>query len=629
MHGGTVKNEQANQSGWLSSWLLPRGERVAAPSGIAIGGLLLGVLCAAGGWSTYSHWQGELRRERERAQSVTRTLAESAGVVLAAGDAGGVQKLITDTALLHGFAGATLRLPDGGVIADAEPARVTVQGVPQSWAGASDGAGVKGTEGGLVALTAPVTVEGRGAATLEVSYGPRARIASSVKAQAGFGVIAVLAFAGGWAHYRSLRRSTRALCAVQESLRYAAEFEAGELPMSGLRLSEELGEEARAWNRLLDEREALRRRDQLEQAAERFTGGGGGGGDHAAAFDALWFGLVVLDEQANVRALNGAAGVLLKKQKGELLNKDFLSVVTDKALIEVVRGVASGASRQRASVEVQPDDAAAGADRTILRYTVRPMRREDGVAALVVIEDITQQKVANESREAFVAQATHELRTPLTTMRLYIEQLVEEGDEDPAVKARCINVLNSETRRLERIVGDMLSVAEMEAGTFQLRVDDVRFDNLMRQLEEDFRAQAADKDLTLTFELPPKWPVMHGDRDKIAMALHNLIGNAVKYTPQGGCVTVRAAESGSSMTVDVIDNGIGIKEEERELVFEKFYRSKDARIAAIGGTGIGLALARQVVRMHGGDITLKSELDKGSTFTLSVPTRAQQQRAAA
>ncbi|HYF14233.1 MAG TPA: ATP-binding protein [Phycisphaerales bacterium] len=624
-----MKNEQANQSGWLSSWLLPRGERVAAPSGIAIGGLLLGVLCAAGGWSTYSHWQGELRRERERAQSVTRTLAESAGVVLAAGDAGGVQKLITDTALLHGFAGATLRLPDGGVIADAEPARVTVQGVPQSWAGASDGAGVKGTEGGLVALTAPVTVEGRGAATLEVSYGPRARIASSVKAQAGFGVIAVLAFAGGWAHYRSLRRSTRALCAVQESLRYAAEFEAGELPMSGLRLSEELGEEARAWNRLLDEREALRRRDQLEQAAERFTGGGGGGGDHAAAFDALWFGLVVLDEQANVRALNGAAGVLLKKQKGELLNKDFLSVVTDKALIEVVRGVASGASRQRASVEVQPDDAAAGADRTILRYTVRPMRREDGVAALVVIEDITQQKVANESREAFVAQATHELRTPLTTMRLYIEQLVEEGDEDPAVKARCINVLNSETRRLERIVGDMLSVAEMEAGTFQLRVDDVRFDNLMRQLEEDFRAQAADKDLTLTFELPPKWPVMHGDRDKIAMALHNLIGNAVKYTPQGGCVTVRAAESGSSMTVDVIDNGIGIKEEERELVFEKFYRSKDARIAAIGGTGIGLALARQVVRMHGGDITLKSELDKGSTFTLSVPTRAQQQRAAA
>jgi signal transduction histidine kinase len=629
MHGGTVKNEQANQGGWLLSWLFPRGERVAAPSGLAIGGLLAGVLLAAGGWSTYSHWQGELKRERVRAQSVARTLAESAGVMLANGNAPGVQTLLTDASLEHGFSSATLRLPDGGVLADAEPSRVTVQSVPQSWTGNAAAAGAKNIEGGRVAVTEPVTVEGRGDATLEVAFAPDADVLESVRAQAGLGVIALLAFAGGWAHYRSLRRSTRALCAVQESLRYAAEFEAGELPMSGLRLSEELGEEARAWNRLLDEREALRRRDQLEQAAERFTTGAGAGGDHAAAFDALWLGLVVLDEQANVRALNGAAAVLLKKQKPELLNKDFLSVVTDKGLIDVVRGVTSGASRQRASVEVQPDDAAMGSDRTILRYTVRPMRREDGVAALVVIEDITQQKVANESREAFVAQATHELRTPLTTMRLYIEQLVEEGDSDPMVKARCINVLSSETRRLERIVGDMLSVAEMEAGTFKLRLDDVRFDNLMQLLEEDFRAQAADKDITLTFELPPKWPVMQGDRDKIAMALHNLLGNAVKYTPQGGSVTVRAAESGGNMTVDVIDNGIGIKEEEQELVFEKFYRSKDARIAAIGGTGIGLALARQVVRMHGGDITLKSELDKGSTFTLSVPTRAQQQRAAA
>jgi signal transduction histidine kinase len=106
------------------------------------------------------------------------------------------------------------------------------------------------------------------------------------------------------------------------------------------------------------------------------------------------------------------------------------------------------------------------------------------------------------------------------------------------------------------------------------------------------------------------------------MALHNLVGNAIKYTPEGGNVMVRANEENGVMQFEVSDNGIGIKPDELELVFEKFYRSKDKRIASITGSGIGLSLARQVVRLHGGDITVKSQIDKGSTFTLSLPAAA-------
>jgi signal transduction histidine kinase len=251
------------------------------------------------------------------------------------------------------------------------------------------------------------------------------------------------------------------------------------------------------------------------------------------------------------------------------------------------------------------------------------VRRDDTAAAVVMIEDITQQRIADEARNAFVAQATHELRTPLTNIRLYVEQAIEAGDGDQVTRARCLNVINQESRRLERIVGDMLSVSEIEAGSFKLRAGDVRLDALFEELEEDFKAQGADKSLTLKFDLPPKLPVIQGDRDKIALALHNLLGNALKYTPEGGTVTVRVTNPPGSLSVEVVDTGIGIAPEETELIFERFYRAKDNRVDKITGTGLGLALAREVVRLHGGDISVRSQLNQGSTFTLTLPALAE------
>jgi signal transduction histidine kinase len=165
----------------------------------------------------------------------------------------------------------------------------------------------------------------------------------------------------------------------------------------------------------------------------------------------------------------------------------------------------------------------------------------------------------------------------------------------------------------------MLSVSEIEAGSLKLNAGEVRLDALFVELEADFKPQAEDKEIKLVFELPPKYPLLNADRDKLLLALNNLVGNALKYTPTGGAVTVQVEVNPSSLIVNVIDNGIGISVEEQELVFEKFYRAKDKRIAGITGSGIGLALARQVVRLHNGDILVKSQIDKGSTFTLTIP----------
>ena len=123
--------------------------------------------------------------------------------------------------------------------------------------------------------------------------------------------------------------------------------------------------------------------------------------------------------------------------------------------------------------------------------------------------------------------------------------------------------------------------------------------------------------------MPPKLPVIQGDRDKIALALHNLIGNALKYTQSGGRVVVNVEERPGQVVFKVSDTGIGISQEDLTKIFERFYRARDPRVTEVPGSGLGLALAREVARRHGGEVAAESELNKGSTFTLTLPSGAQ------
>lgn len=448
-----------------------------------------------------------------------------------------------------------------------------------------------------------------------------------------------------WAWYRWRRRALNTLGVLSEAL---AQFGSGETDEEALRLAPTLGQTAESWNKLLEERRQLTDRLRTQRVAEEMHAHHARGGETQTLCDALWQGLLLIDDKLTVRYVNGAAAVLLQTRRDQVLGAAVTKAISDPRLLEAIRDVASGRSKLRGVIEVRrradtakPDgvmkaDAQGKADAPaehdaagVLRFHVRPVRRDESPAAMIVIEDVTQQRAADEARNAFVAQAAHELRTPLTGIRLNVEQMVEEGESDPAIRAECINVIGREARRLERIVGDMLSLSEVESGALSLKTDDVRLDALVRELQEEFRAPSQDKGMILRFDLPPKFPVIRGDRDKIVLALHNIVANALKYTPAGGEIVVKFTEEAAAVTIEVTDNGIGIKEDEAELVFEKFYRAKDRRVAAITGTGLGLALARQVIRLHGGDITLKSQLDKGSTFTIVIPAGVADKRQAA
>ncbi|MFA6046212.1 MAG: ATP-binding protein [Phycisphaerales bacterium] len=598
---------------------MARGERTVVAAGLAVAAIVVGVLGASSWWTVRTYRASTEKARVDQAALVGRVLAGGVERLLADDETTGVRRLVTDSTFLYNLDSARIVLGNGKVLADAKTENITAMELPAQFPPLDTAAEFRVVRvGRLVQVSAPLTVMGKGQARLEISAVAAPPAWADWETQAGIGVIAVTALSGLLVVYRAMRTRWRAIGAVADALHLEASGNAGE---GALVVGEKFGPLATAWNQLIAERDRLRVGALMQEAAKTIEERGGRDGDLKAACDAMWQGLVVLDGAGMVRYCNGAAAVLLRSKRESVTGTPISTYLDDAAAQEIISKVMSGQSKSRASIEVER--AAAGAqDRTVLRLSVRPLRREDGPAAMLIIEDTTQQRVADESRNAFVAQATHELRTPLTNIRLYVEALVEEGD-DAQARAKCLNVIGAESRRLERIVGDMLSVSEIEAGALKLRSGEVRVDAMLEELEADFRAQAEDKEIKLVFELPPKLPVMQGDRDKLMLALHNLLGNALKYTPTGGQVRVKIEEAGGKLAVAVIDNGIGINKDEQEMVFEKFYRAKDRRIANITGSGIGLALARQVVRLHGGDITCDSQIDKGSTFTLTVPLTAE------
>jgi two-component system phosphate regulon sensor histidine kinase PhoR len=593
-------------------WGVARGERIVVSAGLAVAAVVVGVLLACA-WFTLD----TLRQHVERARSaqismLSQMIGAHAEATLTETEWTSLRRLVADSARIYGLARCQIVLGDGTIIADADPSRISPR-VPSTWpplAVTEEPLPARGE----IHLHTPILVRGKGQALLEVSGTVQYPVWADWEVQAGLGAIGAGAMAGLLLVYRTMRHRWRALGAVGDALRWEA---SGKATPGSLWINEAFGPEAKAWNALVSERDRLREALGQTRDAPVNPGQDATSARLGTALDALWQGLLILDANGVVLYANGAAGVLLKKRREDLNEARTSDLLPDPEFTSALADMLEGRGAPRTSVELSR--VGENGDRTVLRATIRRLRREDGAAAVIVIEDITQQRVADESRDAFVAQATHELRSPLTSIRLSVETLIEDGWRDDLTRGKCLNVITSETRRLERIVGDMLSVAEIEAGSLKLRVGDMRLDTLFEELETDFRPQAEEKDIRLVFELPPKYPCMQGDRDKFVLALHNLISNAIKYTPAGGEVRVRVECEVGRLIVAVTDNGIGIRPEEQDLIFERFYRAKDQRIAKITGSGLGLALARQVIRLHGGDITVRSQIDKGSTFTLMVP----------
>lgn len=564
-------------------------------------------------WNNIVFQKGiEHKASVQHTKAIGSVLAKAAESLMSANELSALRRTVAETALEHHLRSCRIILPDGAILADANPAAITLIDLPASWQGTAPAYAEEFSRRSMH-FDYPLTIPGRGSATLRIAAGIDDRLEAALAPQTAQMAIACLALASMLLVHRHSRFRLKALGAIQEILLAVRDDGAD---ISTLELDPKLGLEAVAWNKLLEARQNTRIRSAIQHVKESVHAKSEATAALEAAFDAVSSGLILVNRKMEIEHVNGAAAVFLQAGRPSLLQAQVSTAIKDARILDALRAAVENPAAQRAVIEVEQGPTVTAG---VLRLTVVPIRQGSLHLALVTIEDITQQRVAAAAMNSFLAKAAHELRTPLTNIRLFVEEALEHCERDAAAASRCLNVINEETQRLDRTVAEILSASQIEAGSFELRRDDVHMDTLLQQLKADHEAQAKEKRIAYEFDLPPKLPILQADRDKIALALHNLVGNALKYTLDGGRIVVSAQREDHRLSVAVTDTGIGIGADEIEKVFEKFYRSRNPLAATVKGSGLGLPIAREVARLHGGDITVESELGKGSTFTLVLP----------
>ena len=253
-------------------------------------------------------------------------------------------------------------------------------------------------------------------------------------------------------------------------------------------------------------------------------------------------------------------------------------------------------------------------DPVIRTIEVSTIALGDG-GAVAVVEDVTQRLMIDRVRTDFVANISHELRTPIGAISLMAENLIAEMGESES--ARLAEIILNEVTRLNETVNDLLDLAKIEFDGLSKR-ESIQTARVIDEAVGRLRSAALAKSVMIVVEDNPDMSVI-GDRAQLVSAVGNLIDNAVKYSKQGSIVKIEVTREDGRMLISVADNGPGIAPEHLRRVFERFYRVDDARSRGTGGTGLGLAIVRHIALLHGGDVSVTSEVGVGSTFTLSIP----------
>jgi two-component system sensor histidine kinase VicK len=246
--------------------------------------------------------------------------------------------------------------------------------------------------------------------------------------------------------------------------------------------------------------------------------------------------------------------------------------------------------------------------------------QENTEGLVIVIQDITEEQKLDIMRREFVANVSHELRTPLTSVKSYTETLLDGAREDPATTEHFLKVINDETNRMARLVKDLLILSQHDSG-IRLNLEDISIGDLVSSCVERLKREAELKEQDLKYSIRQSIPIIRGDRHRLDQLLINVIGNAIKYTPDKGKISVSCYCEKDKVIISVEDNGIGIPDQDVERIFERFYRVDKARSRQMGGTGLGLAIAREVAVLHGGNITAKSRIGRGTQVFIELPVK--------
>lgn len=244
---------------------------------------------------------------------------------------------------------------------------------------------------------------------------------------------------------------------------------------------------------------------------------------------------------------------------------------------------------------------------------------ENNIGGVIcVIQDVTEHKKLEQIQKEFVANVSHELRTPITTVKSYAETLLELSPEDTVNRNRFLEVINSESDRMTTLVQDLLELSKLDNKKLSFQMEKIELTGLVYNEVERYQIHAKKKGQSIRFEAEREFYI-YGDSGRVSQVFRNLISNAIKYSGEESEILVSIYEEGNFVVGLVKDYGMGISEEDLPRVFERFYRVDKARSRAMGGTGLGLAIVDEIMQYHGGNISVTSELGKGSNFYLKFP----------
>ncbi len=347
----------------------------------------------------------------------------------------------------------------------------------------------------------------------------------------------------------------------------------------------------------------------------------------AAILDHSADGVMILDGELRILRFNKALGRILGRAPLETIGQVHDAIMRWER-IEHGQPLAAAIAAGWPVTHAEPDTLYVEGDlqrpdksMISLGVTYAALTDEDGNPNNIIanIRDITHFRKAQEAKSTFVSVISHELKTPVALIKGYASTLRrEDANWDRETLSHGLAVIEDETDRLTHLIDSLLTASKLQAEGIRLStVDAVDMVRLAERVVEGFRTQTTKHQLVLGF--PPDMPLVRGDEARLRQVLDNLIGNAIKYSPDGGQVKISGGYDPQVVTISVSDEGVGIPADEQEHVFERFYRVDDALSRQTQGTGLGLYLAQAVVKAHGGMISVESQPGKGSTFHFTLP----------
>lgn len=334
--------------------------------------------------------------------------------------------------------------------------------------------------------------------------------------------------------------------------------------------------------------------------------------------ESVYAGLIMVGHNGKITQINNSAKEMLGLQPSDIATKPFDEIVTHDDIRQMIHIALNEGQDKTGEIEIPLPD---GGSR-VYQSQSTPVRADDGstIGAVAIFNDITEIRSVERMKTAFVSTVSHELRTPLTSIKGFISTLLSdtEGEFDRDTIFEFYNIIDQECDRLTRLISDLLNVSRIEAGrALDLNPKPVELEGLISKVVGAQRSYATKH--TLDIVGSEGLPSIVADEDKIDQILTNLINNAIKYSPDGGKVTVRCEGRDSVVRIAVEDEGIGIPKEHQTKVFDRFHRVDTRDTREIYGTGIGLFLVKHLVEAHGGEIWVESEVGKGSQFIFTLP----------